>query len=78
MAETVVVYSQAGCPNCYVAIEYLSGKGVAVQVRDIRRDPAALQELLDGGFQTTPVIKIGDEMIAGFDPTRLDAALAGR
>ena len=78
MAETVVVYTQAGCPTCYVAIEYLSGKGVTVNVRDIRRDRAALQELVDGGFQTTPVIKIGDEMIPGFDPARIDAALAER
>jgi glutaredoxin len=56
-------------------MEYLSQRGVAFTEKNIREDPAALRELIEGGFSMTPVIRIGDETIAGFDPNRLEAAL---
>jgi len=44
-------------------------------VKDIRRDPSALQELLDQGYRATPIIQIAGVTIVGYDPAQIDAAL---
>ena len=43
--------------------------------RDISTDAKALDELSALGFMTTPVIKIDDEVVVGFDRKRLEALL---
>lgn len=50
-------------------------------MKDVRQDPAALQELLALNMTSTPVVKIGATVIAGFNPRKIDQALqehAGR
>jgi hypothetical protein len=51
---------------------------VTFTVKDVRRDPAALQELLALNMTSTPVVKIGEIVIAGFNPRKIDQALQGR
>ena len=41
------------------------------------KDPTARQELMDLGLTSLPVILIGDKRLTGFNPTAIDAALAG-
>ena len=43
--------------------------------RDVDEDPSAYDELLARGFRTVPLTIIGDEVIRGFDPAALRAAL---
>ena len=62
---------------CNQAKEYLSQKGITFQERSIMQDPAALSDLKKIGYMTTPVIVIGDSVIVGFDPDKIDKALAG-
>ena len=57
-------------------MEYLSRKGVPFVEKDVRADPAALRELLEMNYQSTPVIVIDRQGIAGFDPAAIDQALA--
>lgn len=61
---------------CNKAKEYLSQKNIAFQDRDITRDSAALDELKKLGYMTTPVIRIDDVVIVGFDQSKIDSALA--
>ena len=56
---------------------YLSQKGVPYDERDMTQNELYLQELEDLGVMTAPVLKIGDEVIVGFDRARIDQALAG-
>jgi hypothetical protein len=37
----------------------------------VRADPAALKELLDMGYQSTPVTIIDGEAVVGFDQQRI-------
>ena len=37
----------------------------------MRADKTALQELLDGGFQSTPVTLIDGQAVVGFDQQKL-------
>ena len=43
--------------------------------KNIRQDPGALAELRELGALATPTIRIGDEVIVGFDRERLIQAL---
>lgn len=44
-------------------------------VKNVREDKDALKDLLDRGFQSTPVTLIDDEAVIGFDQARIDALL---
>ena len=43
--------------------------------KNVRADKAALQELLDKGFQSTPVTIIDGESVVGFDHEKLSKLL---
>jgi glutaredoxin len=52
-------------------VEFLSQKGVQFVEKNVRADKAALKELLDQGFQSTPVTIIDGQSIVGFDQAKL-------
>lgn len=60
---------------CQAAKEFLSSLEIDFEVRDIRRDSGALEELLALGVRATPAIKIGDRVVLGFDPEQIRSAL---
>jgi len=39
--------------------------------RNIGDDPAARDELINGGFRAVPVIRVGAETLVGFSPAQL-------
>jgi hypothetical protein len=43
--------------------------------KDVRADKAALKELLDMGFQSTPVTIIDGQSVVGFDQAKISALL---
>lgn len=55
--------------------EYLSQKGVPYVERDVLTDPKAMDELSELGYMTTPVVKVGEEIVVGFNRKRLDELL---
>ena len=57
-------------------MEYLSQKGIPYTEKNVSRDPEAVQELIDMGLRSLPVILIGEERLRGFNPVAIDAALA--
>jgi glutaredoxin len=52
-------------------VEFLSQKGVQFVEKNVRADKTALKELLDQGFQSTPVTIIDGQSIVGFDQAKL-------
>jgi glutaredoxin-like YruB-family protein len=73
--KRVVLYSQPGCPPCFAAKRFLSARGVAFEYRDVQEDPSALKDLLALKSQSTPTIVVGEEVMVGFDPERLNQML---
>jgi glutaredoxin len=61
---------------CQQTKEYLSQKGIQFSDRDVTKDASALDELRRLGAMTTPVTLIGNEMVIGFDPEKIDKVLA--
>jgi glutaredoxin 3 len=44
--------------------------------KNVGKDPAARQELMEIGIMSLPVIIIGETRLAGFNPAKIDEALA--
>lgn len=44
--------------------------------KNVGRDPAARQELIELGLTSLPVLLIGAKRLTGFNPGQIDAALA--
>jgi len=76
MAKQVTLFTQTGWAPCHSEKEYLSQKGIQFTEKNIRDDPAALQELLALGARATPVTVIDGQVVMGFDRTRIDDLLA--
>ena len=77
-AKKVIVYSTNWCAYCKMAKQYLAGKEVPVDEKNIEEDPEAHKELMDkigGNFRGVPVIGIAGTSVLGFDRTKIDAAL---
>ncbi len=77
--KNIIIYSTAWCGFCRMARQYLDGKQLAYQDKDIETDKAAYEELLQkvqGNYVGVPVLDIGGTIILGFDRPKIDAALA--
>ncbi len=76
MKPRVVVFTQPDCPPCMVVKMFLTEKGVVFEERDITVDADAVRELTEKyGSHSTPTLVIGDEVMIGFNPGRLDEIL---
>ncbi len=58
--------------------EFLTAKGVPFTNKDVTADIAAFEEMQKAthGATTVPVVLVDDEVIMGFDRTKLQKALA--
>jgi glutaredoxin 3 len=52
-------------------VEFLSQKGVEFVEKNVRADKAALKELIDMGYQSTPVTIVDGEAVVGFDQLKI-------
>lgn len=73
--KKVIVYTSNTCPYCNSAKEYLNDKGVDYEERNISQNKEARIELTKRGIRSVPTIIIGDEVVVGFDPAKLDKLL---
>jgi glutaredoxin-like protein NrdH len=56
---------------CELTREFLSKNGIQFEDRNITADPGALDELRKLHLMTTPVTKVGEVVIVGFDEENL-------
>jgi glutaredoxin-like YruB-family protein len=76
MKPKVVIFTHPDCPPCHVVKLFLTEKGVVYEERDVTLDPEAVRELTEKyGSHSTPTLIIGDEVMIGFNPARLDEIL---
>ena len=75
--HTVTVYSTTTCPYCVMAKEWLSGRGVPYENKDVGTDYAAGQEMITkSGQMGVPVVDIDGQIIIGFQPEVFKKLLA--
>lgn len=75
-APQVTLFSQPGCAPCFAARSFLMSRKVPFAYKDVQADPQAFRELMDLGSRSTPTLLVGDQVLIGFDPEKLTAALA--
>ncbi len=76
-AEEIKIYSTPTCPYCKMAKEFLTQKGYAFTDYDVTKDRAALDEMVKiSGARSVPVIVACNEVMVGFDKTRLEQMLS--
>jgi glutaredoxin-like protein NrdH len=75
MSCEVVVFTAPGCTSCERAKAFLKEHNVVFAERNMATDPRAMEELTALGVRKLPVVRIGDEIISGFDPARLRETL---
>jgi glutaredoxin-like YruB-family protein len=73
----VTIFTQPDCPPCQIVKLFLTERGVEFEERDITVDSEAVTELTEKyRSHSTPTVVIGDEVLIGFNPERLDEILA--
>jgi glutaredoxin 3 len=74
----VTVYSMPTCPVCKGVKAYLEERGVAYRDVDVSGSAEAFDELRRAApeARSAPVLVIGKTVLLGFDPRRIEAALA--
>jgi len=75
MSKKVVVYTSSTCSYCHLAKNYLKENNVEFEEKNVSTDTVARKELMSKGFMGVPVIYVDDEVVQGFDKTRLDELL---
>ena len=76
ISNGVKMYSTPTCGYCNLAKDFFDEQGVEVEVFDVSVDEAKRQELVDkSGQMGVPVIEIGENIVVGFDQTRISDLL---
>ena len=71
----VEVFTQRHCAACRQVERLLAERGVAFTARDVSEDMQALEELTGRGYMSTPVTRVGDQWVAGFNRRALERLL---
>lgn len=70
--KQVTIYSTPTCHFCHMAKDYFTEKGVEFTNHDVSVDLAKRQEMIDMTEQMgVPVIRIGDDVVIGFDKPKI-------
>ncbi|HEY8391549.1 MAG TPA: glutaredoxin family protein [Capillibacterium sp.] len=73
----VTVYTTSTCPWCSKLKEFLKEEGIAFTELDVGEDPEAARRMVKlTGQRSVPVTTIGGQIIIGYDPEGIRAALA--
>jgi glutaredoxin len=76
MKHKATILTQPDCPPCQVVKVFLFERGVAFEERDITVDLEAATELTEKyARHSTPTVIIGNEVLIGFNPERLEEIL---
>lgn len=72
----VTIYSTPVCHFCTAAKEFFAENDVAYTEHDVAADADKRQEMIDmTGQMGVPVIRIGDDVVIGFDEAKVKELL---
>ncbi|MBU0999376.1 glutathione S-transferase N-terminal domain-containing protein [Patescibacteria group bacterium] len=70
--KNVTIYSTPSCHFCHLAKDFFKEKNIAYTEHDVASDLEKRKEMMEkSGQMGVPVIIIGDELIVGFDKTKI-------
>jgi glutaredoxin-like YruB-family protein len=72
----IKIYSTPTCPYCIQAKKYFKDKNISFENIDVSESHEASEEMVKiSGQMGVPVIKIDDNIIIGFDKTKIEKLL---
>lgn len=72
----IIVYTQPDSLPCEAVKLFLKDRGAKYEERSIEEDEEAVRELKEKyNSRSTPTVVIGEEVLIGFDPERIDELL---
>ncbi len=75
----VIVYTTPTCGYCHNVKQYLAQREVPYREIDVASDSEAAARMVDlSGQRGVPVVVIGDQVVIGFNPARIDQLLAAQ
>jgi glutaredoxin 3 len=76
MEQTVTIYSTPACHFCHAAKDFFTENNVAFTDVDVATDADKRQEMIElTGQMGVPVIRIGDDVVVGFDEAKVKELL---
>ena len=76
MDKTVTIYSTPVCHFCHAAKDFFTANNVKYTEHDVASDAEKRQEMIEITNQMgVPVIRIGDDVVIGFDEGKLKELL---
>lgn len=76
MDKTVTIYSTPACHFCHAAKDFFTDNNVAFTDIDVATDQEKRQEMIEmTGQMGVPVIRIGDDVVVGFDESKVKELL---
>jgi glutaredoxin 3 len=77
MDKQVTIYSTPVCHFCHAAKDYFTKNNVTYTEHDVAADLEKRQEMIEmTGQMGVPVIRIGDDVVVGFDEGKIAELLA--
>lgn len=70
--SSITVYSKPSCVQCTSTYRALDSKGVDYDIVDLTNDPDALEYVKSLGYQSAPVVTVGDDHWSGFRPDKIN------
>ncbi|MCA9363875.1 glutaredoxin family protein [Candidatus Kaiserbacteria bacterium] len=76
MDTQVTIYSTPTCHFCHAAKEFFTANNVSFQDHNVMEDAEKRQEMIEmTGQMGVPVIRIGDDVVVGFDEPKVKELL---
>lgn len=76
MDKTVTIYSTPVCHFCHMAKDFFTENNIAFTDFDVATDMEKRKEMVDmTGQMGVPVIRIGDDIVIGFDEGKVKELL---
>lgn len=76
MNKIITIYSTQACHFCHTAKDYFKSNNLEYTEFDVAEDQEKRQEMIElTGQMGVPVIKIGDDVIVGFDEAKISELL---
>ncbi len=67
----ITLYTSANCSHCRQLKQWLKARGQAFAEFDVQKSRRAAKAFAQLGGRGVPLVVVGDEVIHGFDQTRL-------
>lgn len=76
MDKTVTIYSTPACHFCHAAKDFFNDNNVSFTDVDVAADAEKRQEMIEmTGQMGVPVIRVGDDVVVGFDEAKVKELL---